>query len=187
MFNSISATEIAFVAIGTICLYVVILGIVYGKKLVTSWGRNIGHPIVQTSANAQPAGKAWPKSELLPPLIDKPADHPVEQAGTFEPVEQENDDYDFEMSQEAGATTLLKEAERVVEQIQDVVSHIASFPANPDEVFSKIRAVVSEYRIFIDTEYFDAINSFIAVTVQRDCDLALTEEDLKTLWFAQAA
>jgi hypothetical protein len=86
---------------------------------------------------------------------------------------------------------LLKSAENVVEQIQLVVDEIAAgpspYPANPEEVFTKIRAIVSQYRIFENTEYYDAINNFVAVTVQRDCDLALTPDDLKGLWLLEAA
>lgn len=183
MFYNLSTAEIIFVCVGTLGLYLLIMGIAYGKKLVTTWGKIPGQPLAQAKS-LQATGEAWPNRESLPPLIDKPADHPVEQAGIYQPAD---DEPAFEIVEDEGATTLLKEAERVVEQIQDVVNHIASHPANPDEVFSKIRAIVSEYRIFIDTEYFDAINSFVAVTVQRDCDLSLTEEDLKTLWYAQAA
>lgn len=83
--------------------------------------------------------------------------------------------------------TLLKEAELVVEKIQDVVDHIASRPANPEEVYTKIQAIVSDYSFFFDTEYYDAINNFISVTVHRDCDLQLTEDEIKGLWYAAAA
>src|SRR5205085_1007564 len=66
---------------------------------------------------------------------------------------------------------LLKAAEIVVEKVQDVVNHIASSPPNPDEVLSKLKFIVNQYQIFKNTEYFDAINSFIAITVERDCSL----------------
>jgi hypothetical protein len=183
MLYNFSAAEVLFIVIGTLGLYLLIVAIAYGKKLVTTWGKPPGQPIVQTSF-AQSRGGAKPNLESFPPLIDKPADHPLEQAGIYQPTD---DEPAFEIIEDEGATTLLKEAESVVEQIQDVVNHIASHPANPDEVCSKIRSIVSEYRIFMNTEYFEAINSFVAVTVQRDCDLALTEEDLKTLWYAEAA
>ena len=77
---------------------------------------------------------------------------------------------------------LLKEAERVVEEIQDVITHIASNPPNPEEVFTKIRAIVRQYRIFENTEYFEAINAFIAQVVGRECGIQWTRDDLLVMW-----
>jgi hypothetical protein len=182
MFHNLSSAQMLFIAVGTICLYVLILGVVFGKKLVATWLRPAHSPVLQTSSSPHGPSPSWSRQDNLPPLIDKPADHPAEQAHVYSDAE---DPY-FELTED-GSVTLLKSAEQVVEQIQDVVDNIASRPANPDEVFTKIRAIVSDYSFFLDTEYYDAINSFVAVTVQRDCDLALTEEDLKALWYAEAA
>jgi hypothetical protein len=77
---------------------------------------------------------------------------------------------------------LLKEAERAVEEIQVAINHIASNPPNPEEVFTKIRAIVQQYRIFQNTVYFEAVNGFIAQAVQRDCEIQWSEEDLQVLW-----
>jgi len=124
------------------------------------------------------------------PLIDKPADHPIHQTVTEAAASDYSDDDVLVMDNEEEGF-LLKSAEHVVEQIQAVVDDIVDgpspHPANPEEVFTKIRAVVSQYRLFENTEYYDAINNFVAVTVQRDCDLALTPDDLKGLWWPMAA
>lgn len=78
---------------------------------------------------------------------------------------------------------LLKTAEKLVDEVQEIVTfHIASFPPNPDEVYTKIKAHLSGYSILCNTEYEDAINRFIAVTVKRDCELELTEKELSLLW-----
>lgn len=77
---------------------------------------------------------------------------------------------------------LIKEAEKVIEQIQDQINHIASNPPNPEEAYTKIRAVVRQYRIFENTEYFDPINRFIALAVNRDCNIQWTEQELLALW-----
>jgi hypothetical protein len=183
MFYNNSPFELLFVGLGSICLSLLILAIVYSKKLLAMFGFSTPQPAVQT-AGSPSATRKWAVTEEFPPLIDKPADHPVEQAESFEQAEE---DFAFELSEAEGPATLLKEADRVVADIQDAVNSIESRPANSDEVFTKIRAIVSGYRFFQDTEYYDAINSFISVTVQRDCDLALTEEDLSALWYANAA
>ena len=77
---------------------------------------------------------------------------------------------------------LVKEAEKVIELIQEVVNHVASHPPNPEELFTKIRSIVGQYRIFENTEYFEAINRYIAVVMNRDCDIQWSEEDLLVLW-----
>ena len=77
---------------------------------------------------------------------------------------------------------LVKEAEKVIELIQDEVNHVASNPPNPEELFTKIRSIVRQYRIFENTEYFEAINRYIALVVNRDCDIQWSEEDLLVLW-----
>ncbi|HVU97753.1 MAG TPA: hypothetical protein VHE34_21160 [Puia sp.] len=181
MLYNLSLVEILLIAAGAVALYLAILATVFGKKLPALLGRSLRASVSQATATVS-HGMPERAVEELPPLIDKPADHPAEQAGMFHPY----DDLYSEPIDE-GAITLLKSAEHVVEQIQEVVDHIASHPANPDEVCSKIRSIVSHYSFFEDTEYYDAINSFIVVTVQRDCDLALTEDDLKLLWVEEAA
>ena len=124
------------------------------------------------------------------PLIDKPGDQPIYQNAVQAAADDYSDD-DVMIMADEDETFLLKSAEHVVEQIQAVVDDIAAgpspHPANPEEVFTKIRAIVSQYGIFENTEYYDAINNFVAVTVQRDCDLALTPDDLKGLWWSEAA
>lgn len=127
---------------------------------------------------------------FFPALIDKPAADPIHPTSAHVSTADYSDD-DIMVMVDEDESFLLKSAENVVEQIQSVVDEIAAgpspYPANPDEVFTRIRAIVSQYRIFENTEYYDAINNFVAVTVQRDCDLALTPDDLKGLWLLEAA
>ncbi|MGB8191850.1 MAG: hypothetical protein WCF67_08030 [Chitinophagaceae bacterium] len=93
------------------------------------------------------------------------------------------DEVELEMEMvEDEESLLLKAAEVVVEKVQNVVTHIASNPPNPEEVYTKIKAVVSPYTIFHNTEYFDAINSFIALTVERDCAIRYSKDELLSLW-----
>lgn len=113
-------------------------------------------------------------------LIDKPfeqfghAPHFIEHGGP-------DDEEQYELLDDDN-NVLLKEAERVVEEIQTTITHIASKPPNPEEVFSKIRAIVSQYSIFQNTEYYEAINSFVSITVERDCNIKYSAQDLQALW-----
>ena len=142
------------------------------------------------SAQLQVKGSSRTADPFFSPLIDKPHDYPVQGAAVHPDAEDYSDD-DLLVMADDDETFLLKSAEHVVEQIQTVVDDIAAtpspHPANPEEVFTKIRAIVSQYKVFENTEYYDAINNFVAVTVQRDCDLALTPDDLKGLWWPEAA
>jgi hypothetical protein len=183
MLSNLSSTNLVIIGLVAILIYAFVVAVAMNKSLFPLAGRPVVHadnlaPDRQFTQMPSPI-----PHDLLPPLLDKPASHPIEQAGYFE---TEEDESGWEMVDD-DQNTLLKEAERVVEDIQEVVNHIASYPANPDEVCSKIHAIVSQYGFFMDTEYYDAINSFIAVTVQRDCELALTADDIQALWYAAAA
>ena len=186
MFNNLSTPQILAIILGACCLYLVIIAAAYGKRLVGAWGKLLRAHAPAASPAVSPSASLFSRApvvhpDLFPGLIDRPA-----------PREPEPSEFDelYEpsfMAVEEEQMTLLKEAERVVEQIQSAVHKIESYPANPDEVLSKIRSIVSQYTFFLDTEYYDAINSFVAITVQRDCDLRLTEDDIKALWYAEAA
>lgn len=112
----------------------------------------------------------------------------IETAGS-----RREDDLDFSFEQlweetqlelvEDEESLLLKTAEKLVDEVQEIVTYqIASFPPNPEEVYTKIKAHLREYSILRNTEYEDAINRFIAVTIKRDCELELTEKELSLLW-----
>lgn len=89
---------------------------------------------------------------------------------------------DMEYQTPDDTNILLQEAEKVVERIQDTLNHIASNPPDHSEVTSKIRAVVLPYQIFLETEYYDSINVYISLAVERDCEIKLSPDDLRALW-----
>ena len=96
---------------------------------------------------------------------------------TYEPEE----DDELELV-DTGESLLLKAAENVVEQIQDTLHHIASSPPDLTEITSKVRAILTQYKIFLNTEYFDAINTFVCVTVERECQVQMTTAQVEPLW-----
>lgn len=81
-------------------------------------------------------------------------------------------------------SVLLSEAEFVMGEVQDVLNHIASNPPNPEEVTSKIGAIVSAYTILENTEYYEQVNQYISTAVKRDTGLVLTKADIHALWAA---
>ena len=170
MFTDITSVLllIAFV-IAIICAVLALSG---KKNVLTPLFKGKVNPSLQFS---QAAASGYPPQLIDRPVIDLDDNTTItiekEFAGEpkLEIVEDEE-------------TALLKAAEIVVEKVQDVVNHIASSPPNPEEVFTKIKAIVGRYRIFENTEYFEAINSFIAITVERDCGIQFTKDELMQLW-----
>jgi len=158
---------------------------------VINYRKRLSAVLQHGSAHVQIKASSKTVEPFYPALIDKPVADPIHQTSTLASPADEYSDDDIMVMADEDESFLLKSAENVVEQIQSVVDEIAAgpspYPANPEEVFTKIRAIVSQYRIFENTEYYDAINNFVAVTVQRDCDLALTPDDLKGLWLLEAA
>ena len=165
-----------------IVAYFLFLGLAYRKKLAHVIGMYTDRADHNHKIMAAAQMEAVGHVDLMPPLVDYPHSgiHVYEEdPEEFEPL----DNYDAildAMDEEENA--LLIDAERLVEKIQVVVNNIASYPINREEVTTKISALVSEYAIFMQTEYFDAINSFIAVTVQRDLQIDFTKEDIIALW-----
>lgn len=98
-----------------------------------------------------------------------------------------SDDVDFHPEWEIvedERTVLLKEAENVVEHVQDIVSHVASNPPNEQEVVSKLNGLLNKYGLFEQTEYYDAINRFVLITVQRDLGITLDQSTVESLWLS---
>lgn len=98
------------------------------------------------------------------------------------PVSELDEDENFEFLDDDKENLLLREAEKVIDKVQDEINHIASNPPNPEEVSSKIRAVISPLQLFNDTEYYGAINAYIALAVERDLGITLSSEEVKALW-----
>lgn len=120
---------------------------------------------------------------------------PIIQESFSTPAFENKDDYDFTLEIEDipsdeelvdwvpdAESVLMKEAEDTVDKIQNVLDNIASHPANAEEVFSKIKAIVSAQTMFIDTGYYEAINHYILVAVKRDVKIEFTEKEIASLW-----
>ncbi len=165
----------------TFLLFLISSGIAIGIAFLIAKDKKKVQPALAKSKGISPLNIIHSAEQDFPPaLIDRPLlelsdnteiiiEEPPVIDGKFIPVEDEE-------------TALLKAAEIVVEKVQDVITHIASFPPNVEEITSKLRAIISPYTIFSGTEYFDAINSFIAISVERDCGVNLTKDQLLALW-----
>lgn len=180
MTNNFQAMQMTLIGILILSTFLVALAVAYKKRLLVTWGKALAKEPDQDPAGLSAHQYAKAAAELLPPLIDRPI---VEEEFEMEEDDyyEEGDDIRYELVDDDDLS-LLKTAEAIVGEIQSVVNHIASRPANPDEVCSKIHFVLRDMSYLITTEYYDAINSFVAVTVKRDCDLELTKDDIEALW-----
>ena len=166
-----STTILVIIGIA-VAVALAVLALSGNKNILTLFTKQNPSPALQIS---RAATKDFP-----PALIDRPIVEFNDQTViTIEKELVEQPKFEIVEDEESA---LLKAAEIVVEKIQDIVSHIASNPPNPEEVFTKIRAILKDYRIFHNTEYFEAINSFVAVTVERDCGIQFTKAELMQLW-----
>lgn len=159
---------------------IIVVAVVCGIYYFLLHRMGILKPAVQSNASVADASPK-PAPNILP-IIG--AAHVAQEAMALPPSSEtpQVDWNDLEMKEEDDSNILLKEAEKIVERIQDTINHIASNPPNHEEVTSKIHALVSPYQIFLDTEYYDSINTYIALAVQRDCSIQLTPDQLKALW-----
>lgn len=164
------------------CLFVaVLLPFLLAPKLKLALGF-ITKPEIPPKTNAEASSVL--KHELIAPVttMTTPKDE-----WTFEIHENEDDEEDFFNADDfewlpMAESILLKQAEEVVEEIQNTINHIASLPVNHEEVTSKLNAILSNYTIFKSTEYFDVLNNYVTMAVKRDCDIELSEKEVHQLW-----
>lgn len=168
MFSIITAEQFLLCSAALIAIYYTIIGLAYRKRMGQFFsGKNVSRPAVISAT--------MDRSEL----IGRPLSH---LSPAVEVFQEEEEDPDTIERVEDKDTILGKEAEKVVEEIQETLDHIASNPPNPEEVYTKVNAIVRNYQIFQNTEYFEPINRFIALAVSRDCHLEWTEPELLALW-----
>lgn len=122
---------------------------------------------ISPAFNLIPRGSAQPENEELSFELEEEDD--LEQSG-------------WELVDDDDISILLKEAEHVTESVDHVIQTISSDPVNSAEVFTKIRAILSQYRIFLNTEFYDAINRYVAVAVERDLSISFTPDEITELW-----
>lgn len=171
MFTHLTGQSFLLILFGIILAYYILLAFFYRKPLLDGFIVNKGHGVQALNMQAAP----FPHD-----LIARPVE--VDEEGVEILLERQPEEENTLEMLDDDDGILIKEAEKVIEQIQDQISHIASNPPNPEEAFTKIRAIVSQYRIFEHTEYFDPINRFIALAVNRDCNIQWSEQTLLALW-----
>jgi hypothetical protein len=171
MFSNITGTQFLLIVGGFIAAYYAVLALFFRRNLTAG--------LIQTKGKTLQTAQALPGS-MPHELIARPLE--VEGDTLEVLLEKQPEEEDTLEMLDDDDSILVKEAENVIELIQVEIDHIASNPPNPEELFTKIRAIVNQYRIFENTEYFEPINRYIALAVNRDCNIQWSEQDLQVLW-----
>jgi len=171
MFSDITGPQFLLIIGGLIVAYYAVLAFFFRRKLVAG--------LMPAKGRSLQSVQATPNN-MHHELIARPLEMDGESVEIL--LEKQPDDEDTLEMLVDDDYILVKEAEKVVEQVQVEINHIASNPPNPEEAFSKINAIVRQYRIFENTEYFEPINRFVALAVQRDCNIQWTEQQILALW-----
>jgi hypothetical protein len=171
MFSNLTGPEFLLIIAGCVAVYYVVLALCYQRRFTNPLLSGKGR-ILQT-VQAGPSGATHE-------LVARPVEIEGEQLEILLEIPPEEEST-LEMLDDDDSI-LVKEAEKVIELIQVEIDHIASNPPNPEELFTKLRNIVRQYRIFENTEYFEPINRYIALAVNRDCDIQWAEQDLLVLW-----
>lgn len=115
-------------------------------------------------------------------IIDFPQDESYDRERSEIAAAEEFIDDDL-MEMVVGAeSVLLREADAVVNKLEEVITGFAKDPSRLNEMYGKIKSIVSSYSLFQNTEYFEAINNFIRIVVLRECSLKWSEAELLALW-----
>jgi hypothetical protein len=151
--------------------------------LVRKTGLYKSKPSTLASASSSPI-----TSSLIPIISQKPE---IEKEMTLpynnedflrfenvEPMEMDN----LEIMDQDNDNLLLKEAEKVVDKIQNVINNTSIPPSTAEEVQTKIKNIVIPYQIFHGTEYYGAINTYIALSLERDLGMTLPPNIIESLW-----
>ena len=122
------------------------------------------------------------KAAEAPHYFNDIIDYPREENDSREQLEiapgEEFIDNDL-MEMVAGAeSVLLQEADAVINKLEEVITSFAASPSRQNEMYGKIKSIVSSYSLFQNTEYFEAINNFIRIVVSRECNIKWSEAEL---------
>src|SRR6185312_10108916 len=124
MFSNLTGPQFLIIIAGCIAVYYVVLALCYQRRFTNNLANAKGR-VLQT-VQAGPSG--FPHELVARPLE-------IEEQGLEVLLERHPEEESSLEMLDDDDHILVKEAEKVVEQIQDQINHIASNPPNPEEVF----------------------------------------------------
>lgn len=89
----------------------------------------------------------------------------------------------FEEEWEKAKPVLLEEADTVLLlEAEKLISEVETIAASKVDVYSKLQRVIPGFMLLFKTKYYDPVNEFIALTVNRETGVELSERELTALW-----
>jgi hypothetical protein len=76
---------------------------------------------------------------------------------------------------EEADTVLLLEAEKLIAEVETIA-------ASKVDVYAKLQTAIPGFMLLHKTKYYEPVNQFIYLTVQRECATELCEKELAALW-----
>ncbi len=90
---------------------------------------------------------------------------------------------DFDKEWELYKPVLIEEADTILLlEAERLVSEVESIAASKVDVYGKLQQLIPGFLMLHKTEYYDPINKLIFLTVQSECDIELSEQQLAALW-----
>jgi hypothetical protein len=100
---------------------------------------------------------------------------PIVEEQEIELLYESSPEIDLPVLLQGDETVLLLEAEKIITEIETIVSSKAN-------VLVKLKSLLSGFNLFYNTDYQEAINRFIAATLTSECELDLTDAEIAALW-----
>jgi len=90
---------------------------------------------------------------------------------------------DFDKEWELYKPVLIEEADTILLlEAERLVSEVESIAASKVDVYGKLQQLIPGFLMLHKTEYYEPINKLIFLTVQSECHIELSEQQLAALW-----
>lgn len=76
---------------------------------------------------------------------------------------------------EEAHTVLLLEAEKLIAKVEEIA-------VSKTDVRDKLHQLLPGFLLLYKTQYYEPVNQFIFLTIQRECGIELTDKELASFW-----
>jgi hypothetical protein len=89
----------------------------------------------------------------------------------------------FEEEWEKAKPVLLEEADTVLLlEAEKLISEVEAIASSKVDVYGKLQIAIPGFMLLFKTKYYEPVNEFIALTVNRETGVELSEKELTALW-----
>jgi hypothetical protein len=89
----------------------------------------------------------------------------------------------FEEEWEKAKPVLIEEADTVLLlEAEKLISEVETIAASKVDVYGKLQMAIPGFMLLFKTKYYEPVNEFISLTVNRETGIELSEKELVALW-----